>query len=361
MRIADIVEQLQKVLPTKTNLFHEVVSVASINATATEATVITNGEHNLVDGTLINLSGVESRAPINATASDGGLLKTFTTSVDHDLTRGNPDTPTVNLIGFTDASWNVAHELVGVPNRRTFVVRNALTAPVLNGGEVLLEPNRIDGINGLFEITLVDDTTFTIGGSFIAGVYTPNNGRVSSSPRIGAAISIERALELYDENPKGFWAFVVPADVVVSKDRNTESDATSMKMDGDDMRLRLLDNFGVLVFAPVDQELAAEESLDVCRHDLLGPIVSSLYGTRPLTGLACAISEFRITFNGHRLFNYNKAVLAYEYSFQAPFDLTTDDAVVLEADRAFRDIDYAHTGLHTDPIVRADLDEEPLP
>lgn len=359
MRLADIVSQLQRVLPGKTDLFHEVVSVASINATATTATIVTNGPHDLVDGSPVTLSGVESRAPITAVEQDG-LLTRFTTSSDHDLTEGNPDTPTVNLIGFTDAVWNAAHELVKAPNRRSFTVRNALAIPVLNGNEVLLEPNRIDGINGVYDATVVSKTSFTIEGAFIPGVYTPTNGRVSSEPRITAAITVERARKIYDPQPKRFWISVVPDAAVVSKDRSTDSDAISAKMDGEDLRLRLLDNFAVFVFAPVDDQLAGLKNLDICRHDLLGPIVSSLYGTRPLSGLACAVSEFRITFVGHRPFDYDDAVLTYEYAFQAPVDLTSDDAVVLESDRAFRDIDYAHTGLHTDPTARVDLDEEPL-
>ncbi len=359
MRIADIIAQLQRVLPGKTDLFHDVIAVTSITATATLATIVTADAHNLVDGSLVTLSGVESRAPITAVDQDG-LLTRFTTSVDHDLTEGNPDTPTVNLIGFTDGAWNVAHELVSVPNRRSFVVRSALAIPVLNGAEVLLEPNRIDGINGAYDATVVSSTSFTISGSFIPGIYTPTNGRVSSEPRITGAITVERARQIYDAAPKRFWMSVVPDAAVVSKHRATESDAISAMMDGEDLRLRILDNFAVFVFAPVDGELGAVDTLDICRHDLLGPIVSSLYGTRPLTGLACAVSEFRITFVGHRPFDYDRGVLAYEYAFQAPADLTTDDAVVLEADRAFRDIDYAQTGLHTDPTARVDLDEEPL-
>ncbi len=360
MRIADIVTQLRRVLPGKTDLFNEILSVSSITATATEATITTSEPHGLVVGSPVTLSGIGSRAAIDAVAKDG-LLTEFGTSIDHDLTEGNPDTVNVTLEGFTDAAWNTAHELVRVPNRRSFIVRNVLPLPVLNGSEALLEPNRVDGINGLYVVTAATDNSFTIDGSFIAGAYTTNTGRVSKEPRISGAISAERARKIYDPTPRGFWLVVVPDAAVVSKDRTSESDAISTKMDGEDMRLRLLDNFGVMVFAPADEELAALETLDICRHDLLGPIVSSLYGTRPLSGLACAVSEFRIALVGHRPFDYDGGVLVYEYAFQAPVDLTSDDAVVLEADRAYRDTDYAQTGLHTPPTVRVNLDEEPLP
>jgi hypothetical protein len=358
--MADIVQQLRRVLPGKTDLFHQVVGVSSITATANLATVITSAAHNLASSRVVALTGVETRIPI-VSAAKNGMLTTFTTSADHDLTEGNPDTANVPLFGFTDPLWNADHELVSVENRRSFTVRNALSAPVLNSNELLLEPNRIDGLNGVFEVTVVDTTTFTISGTFIPGTYTPVNGKVVSNPRIYPSVTVERAQKLYEEKDPGeFWAFVIPGQAVVSKSRSTESDATASLMDGEDMRIRLLDEFSVFVFAPSAKELAATKAVDICRHDLLQPIVSSLFGTRVQTGLACDESEFRVTFVGHEIFNYSEAVLTYEYAFQAPMDLTSDDAVVLAADRAFRDIDYAHTGFHTPLTFTADLDEEPL-
>lgn len=360
MRMADIVQQLRRVLPGKTDLFHQVVGVSSIVATASLATVTTSAAHGLATGRVVVLVGVETRTPI-ASANQSGLQTQFITSEDHDLTEDNPDTPTVRLSGFTDPLWNADHELLFVNNRRSFTVRTALTEPVLNGNELLLEANRIDGLNGAFEVTVVDLTSFTISGSFIPGTYTPIDGKVVSNPRIYPSVTIERAQKLYEEHDPGeFWAFVIPGPAVVSKDRSTESDAVSALMDGDDMRLRLLDEFSVYVFAPSAKQLAATKAMDICRHDLLVPIVGSLYGTRVQTGLACDESEFRLTFIGHEIFNYDGSTLIHEYAFQAPMDLSSEDAVVLEADRAFRDIDYAHTGFHTPLTVTADLDREPL-
>ncbi len=359
MRIADIVLQLRQILPGKTELFSDTLDVTSIEATATTATITTASRHRLSAGFPVTLSGVETRTPIEIAIQDGFLTQ-FTTSADHDLTENNPDTETVTLEGFPDSAWNAAHELVRVPNRRTFIVRNTLGLPALNGDEILLEPDRIDGINGLYEIASVTDRTFTIEGSFVPGTYTPVAGRVSSAPRIFGAITAERARDIYDETPRGFWLAVVPADAVVSKDRSAESDAIATRVTGEDMRLRLVDTFGVLVFAPVDRELAALSSLDICRHDLLGPIVSSLYGTRPSTGLSCDVSEFRLSFLGHRAFDYDRGVLVYEYSFQSASDLTSDDTVILSTDRAFRDVDYSQINLTTPATVSVNLDEEPL-
>ena len=66
---------------------------------------------------------------------------------------------------------------------------------------------------------------------------------------------------------------------------------------------------------------------------------------------------------GHSAFDYNRAVLIYEYSFQAVMDLTDSDTVEDADTRAFRDIDYTEAiggEDTTDMTVNVDLDEEPL-
>ena len=57
MRMADIVQQLRRVLPGKTDLFHQAVGVSSINATASLATVTTADAHGLATGRVYDLDG----------------------------------------------------------------------------------------------------------------------------------------------------------------------------------------------------------------------------------------------------------------------------------------------------------------
>lgn len=359
MRLAEIADRLQVTLPERTDLFSRTLPIIQITSDGAVATVATDGVHGIRTGDMVSLSGVETRTPIVSVSKDG-FLYTFTTSADHDLTEGNPDTATVPLLGFTDAAWNASLTLTKVANRRTFTVQSAATIPTLNGGEVLLEPNRLDGVNGLFLATATNRTVFTVSGVFPSGLLTPVAGKVSTSPRVGVAVDVERAAQIYDEYPQEFWAFVVPLDATVSKDRNTDSDATAAQTSGTSRRLRILDQFAVFVFAPVSDQLAAEEALDICRHDLLGAIFGSLFGYKPTSGLSCPSSEFEIIPTGHQAFDYNKATLVYMYEFQAPVDLSTGDATQTFGSRAFRDADYAQTNLHEPATVGINLDDQPL-
>lgn len=359
IRMQDVADHLRRHLPEETERFHDVVSVASVVASSTSATVVTSADHSLQSGRLVALVGVESRTPI-ASVSKSGLLTTFVTSADHDLTENNPSSATVPLAGFTDDAWNAFHELVNVANRRTFTVRNLLAEPTLNGNELLLEPDRIDGINGLYPVTVANKTTFTIAGSFIAGTYTPVNGKVISNPRVFVSPTVEQAHQWFEDDPESFWCFVIPADAVVSKDRSSQSDAVATIADGDTLRLTMIDEFSVMVFAPTSEDLAGGLAVDICRHELLGPILRSLYGLKFGTGLTCGEADYRLIMIGHGITDYRKAYMVHEYMFQAPADLTDADAASDAPSRAFRDIDMSILGAHTPLTAQPNLDEEPL-
>lgn len=357
MRLADIADRLQQAIPGQTELFSDTAAIASIVVSGGVATVTTDGPHKLPDNPIVTLSGVETRTPIQS-ATQNGLSWTIVTSADHDLTEGQA---TVQLAGFAGFADGTALNLTNVANRRTFTVSTALDL-TLSGGEFLLEPDRVDGLNGVYQASLVDRVSFTIPGTFINDTYTPVNGRVSTSPRIGVAVDIDRAREIYDEAPEAFWMFIIPGEANTSKDRSTNSDATAAQSRGTTLRLRIMDNFAVAIFAPVAKQLAAEEAIDICRHDLFGPIVGSLFGFRPDPGTACPESEFQIIPTGHLIYGYDKAVLVYLYEFQAPFDIVADDVTFrAEGSRAFRDItDLRQSNLVEDATAFVNLDETPL-
>lgn len=357
MKISDVVRQIRAVLPNYTNYFGDAISIASINAAGGVATITTATAHGLATGAATTIAGVETRTPISAVIKDG-LNYTFTTGLDHDLTLGWTEHSQIELGGFTDAAWDVVYDLKAVDNRRSFKVMSAATTPTLNGNEYLLEKDRIDGINGVYSVTVTGATTFTITGGFIDGVYTPINGAVYLNPRVASVIDIDRALDEYTKSElNDFWLFVEPVDVEVSKDRSTYSDATATITNGQEMRTRMLDGFVCYIVAPVTNQIAAEDSLDICRHDLLLPMMRTLYGVKFDTGLSNA-ADFRTILSGHGVAAYNKAFLVYRYEFQVIVDLTDDDTVLPTATRAFRDIDYtlAIGGNDTDDMTIDPID-----
>lgn len=363
MRISDVVKQIRAVLPTYTDLFGDIVTINSISAFGGTATITTSSAHGLSTGQAVTIVGVETRTPISAFVQDG-LNFTFTTSADHDLTFDWPEHNKIELGGFTDSSWNASFTLTSSDNRRNFKVQSANTAPVLNGNEYLLEDNRVDGLNGVYSITVTGMTTFTVNGDFLDGTYTPINGKVFSAPRVASVINIDRALDEYTkQNLNDFWIFVEPLNVDVSKDRNTFSDATVTIAGGNDIRTRMIDGFTVYIVAPTTDQIAAETALDICRHDLLLPMMRTLYGLALPTGVSNP-ADFKTTLNGHGVSAYERAFLVYNYEFQVIIDLTEDDMVLPSQTRAFRNIDYTENIGNDDTtdmtITALNLDKVPI-
>lgn len=359
MKLSDVVAQLQLILPKYTDLFSDTLGIVSISATAAVATITTDVPHRLATGDAATLANVATKTAIDSVSQDG-LVFTFETVTDHDLTKDWPEHETVTLDGFTDSAWNDSFQLIDVPNRRTFKVQSTNTLPVLNGNEIL-EEVRMDGVNGRFAVAVVSSSVFTITGTFLASAYT--GGSVRTAVRIAGSVTIDRALEEYTAmKVEEMWMFVVMHDTETSKDRKTFNDAQATIPSGTEIRMRLLDGFDVVLIRNTTKDAAAVEAIDIVRDTLQLPILKTIYGTRFDTGLSGA-GDFRTVLLGHGFISYNAAILVYGYSFQVIFDLTDEDAVDPLDTKAFRDIDYTLVvgGADVDEMtVGIDTDEEPL-
>ena len=338
MKLSEIVAQLQLILPKYTDLFSESIAVTSIVSAGGVAS-INAPLHNLVDDDAITLSDIPQETLINSVSNDG-LIFTFETINDHDLTFDYPGYENVTLGGFTDSSWNGSFKLMSVPTRKSFSVQSVNTLPTLAGDEYLAEI-RIDGVNGRHSVTVVDKNNITIAGDFNDGDYPPEP--LSKGVRIAGSISIERTLEMYTKKEfEEMWMFVSMNDANVSKDRNTYNDATAVFANGEDPRLRIIDGFGVFLIGNATDEIAGVDLLDTFRHDLLSPLLKSLSGVKFSTGLSGG-GDFRAILTGHNFVLYNKAVLIYQYNFQFSSDITLADQVENTDTRAFSEIDFTQS------------------
>lgn len=363
MKILDIVNQINSILPRYTPLFSDILDVSTIVAVGGVATITTATNHNVRSSSLSNLTlaNVNSETSIVSASKDGNIV-TFVTGEDHDLTFGWEDHDSVSLDGFTDPLWNDSFKLVNVSNRRTFKVQTTNTDPVLNGNEFLLE-NKVDGINGRFLPTFVDLKTLTILGSFDDGTY--EGGTVGSGVRVAGVVNPDNIADYYTkQNLNDYWLFVSMHDAELSKDRHSLSDAEATRATGEDIRMRLLDGFTLSVVKNVTKDISALSALDVCRHDLLLPILKSVFGARFDTGLSSP-ADFKAVLTGHGVAGFDRAVLMYNYDFEFAMDLTNDDTVEPENTRAFLDIDMTEIINGDDTtdmeIIPIDLDEIPLP
>lgn len=357
MRPSDIVNQLRILLPRYTRLFDDQLQIDSIAVASGVATITTLKPHGMITGDAVTLSQVESRTPISEVSKDG-LVVTITTSLNHDLTENWQEE--VTLSGFNSTTYNGTFKLQKVPNRKNFTIQNTEAVPVLSGLEVLHEVTA-EGVNGMYSVTVTGDNTFTVTTEAVDGNYF--GGFVSSFVRVAASATAERAVVQYDEfQDKQLWMFVIPESAEVSKDRSTLSDAVGSIATGQDIRMRLIDPFSLLVFVPTDNEFAAEEALDICRHDLLLPLTKSLFGAKFPSGLSSPM-DFKVVMTAHDVFDYTKAYYVHQYTFEAVYDLTECDAVEPTNTRAFRDINYTqqHGGADTlNLTANINLDDEPL-
>ena len=339
MRLKEVVAQLQLLMPKFSDLFSRTLSVTSIVASGGVAT-INAVAHELVTDDPVTISGIAQKNPITSVSRDG-LLFTFETSINHDLTLDDPEYETVTIGGFTDSVWNDSFDLKGVPDRKTFIIQSVNPdLPVLNAGEYLTEI-RIDGINGRYPVTVIDDDNFSVAGNFEDGNYL--GGTIKKSVRISGSISYDRAFEQYTkQTTEDLWMFVVMNDAATSKDRTAFSDATATKAANEDIRIRLIDGFSVFMIMNVKNETSAVDAIDVCRHDLLSPICKSLFGARFSTGLSGA-GDFAAILTGHNFVNYDRSTISYEYSFEYSTDLTLEDSVENTDTRAFSEIDFTQS------------------
>lgn len=354
MKALHVVNQLRAVLPQYTDVFSTGVAISSVVAFGGVATVTTTAPHTLEAGEVVSLTGFNSRLAIGS-VSKAANVYTFTTTLGHDLTEGWFDT--VAFEGFTAAEWNASFKLLSVPNRKTFTVQSAESLPTLDSSEVLLE-NRANGVNGAYTLRNPTSTTFEVAGAFPDGTYT--NGAVRSDIRIGSSIDTEQMVDLYTAQAlPDYWLYVVMGDQETSKDRNTHSDATATLATGMDFRVRVIDRFDLYIFINTKNKYSAADAADIARHDLLSPILRSLFGVKFETG-ADGGGDFVVVPTRNGRFSYEKAFYIHEYSFETTFDLTYRDGVQPNETSAFRDVDITQTVDTQDMTVTVDLDDEQL-
>lgn len=358
MLVRDVVNQLRLVLPDYTDLFSDLLDIVSVTASGGVVTVITITPHNLQTGQKIIFSKVKTRTPITSLVSQEGFIFTFG-SDEHDLTFNSPEHLNVEFDGFTDSAWNDIFKLMAVQNREKFSVQSANAAPVLTGNEVLLE-DRIDGIRGSYEITVVDPVTFTVDGDFPDGIYSVE--RLASNVRIAGSRDLSRFVnDLYTRQPADdrFWGVVEPHPANISKDRSTFSDATATFPAGTDMRLRIIDGFTFSVVVRIINEIAAVNAIDICRG-LRYSLYKTLFGVKFDSGFETKSEFITIPTSDSEspLSVNNNAYYIHSFDFEVQTDVTFQDAVDNRNNRAFRDIMYSQDVGEQQITSRIDLDDE---
>ena len=364
MKAEDIIAQLATKLPNYSSNFTDDITVNSLTLSGSTVTAVCATPHNLVVNQQINMVGAQSPIVINSLVRSG-TVGTLVTDTIHDFIKHTSISQTVELSGSTEAEFNGSFELLSVPDRNTVTFKMPDSgATVATGSPLLLNGSSpLQSFNGLQKVTAVPAAdqfqyeitttppTNTAAGTIIA----------KTNPRISGSVTEERVIDAYTKQDIGdWWAFVVLGDVVASKSRHIESDATANIQRNNEYRQQIIQPFNVLVLAPATNQIAARQVRDEC-ETLFRPLCQSLLFSKLDSGLSVG-AQNPITFVSHGVFAYDTSFYAHLYSFEAVADITFEDTVGYSEDVAFRDIDFTmfpDVGNQVDPLTvsQINLDE----
>ena len=374
MKSEDVIKQLIAKLPNLTDQFTSQFNITGITVSGSTATVTTAAAHGLATNNLVSIVGARTDLPITS-ITRVKTAATIITSADHDVTndqaqinfQGSPIT--VVLEGSNEAEFNGTFDVVSVPNRRTIVVEVPDSGATTATGPSVLIDGTAFGFNGVFTITVTGATTFeyTLPASDIP---SPASGAIvgKTGYRISGAATFERAQAAYTKQGSNeLWLFVVLDDVVASKDRHTQSDATSVKGRTNDVRQELIYPLNIFVFKNTTDESAGRKARD--DMEVLFPLLcQSLIGVKFDSQLAAG-KQHSLVFNQHGIADYTTATYQHVFAFETVADITFDDSIGYDVNVAFRDIDLSFTpdfDLVDDDSLAVlstgiNLDDEPLP
>lgn len=347
MKIADVVNQLAKIIPQLSDMFSDTLGIVSISGNGTIVSVETDVEHGLINNEFINVVDVtKENVIIGVTFStvNGLSILEIETAVEHDLIFNEKvTTPQVaTFTNFTDGAWNATLNLVAVLNRFKFKVVNGTAAePVFNSNELLLEVVAGE-FNGPQTVTVVDTTNLTYTSILNA---VGNGGKIRARIRIAGIVNLERAVDQYSinvlESDKFYMFVAAPTSVDANKSRSAQTDNINESVPQNWFYSNIRDGFIILIFANVSDESGGLNAMDILREEIFSDILLSVRGVKFNSGLECppnGVTEFL----SHGTLQYNPAYYVHQYLFEVPIVLTRSDALQ-PITRAFRDIDFTNS------------------
>jgi hypothetical protein len=354
MKIADIVNQLLKVLPFNTSYFSDDNTV-TLTFLAGTVTATTPTAHGLNTNDYAHISGAVFPTQI-ASITRVGSIATVTTSTDHDLTFVYHKT--VNISGSDQAEYNGDQTLLSVDNRRkfTFTVSGSPATPAT--GTMLLNETR-QGYNGYHQVTKISDTVFTYVITQTPG--GDSSGALKSNFRVSGGVTYDRLRDSYTKQAiNKMWCFVVPQPTKTGREPGMKGDAIAHLAPGSSVRIQEIEEFSVYLFIP-SKDISGIVAHDIVQ-DVIPFIYSALVGFSPSSGLAeNRASSIAVTGNGFQ--EYNGSVYIHYIDFQSVRFITGADTYTNDTSVAMRDVQITTTNSFDEPLTVAliDLDEEPLP
>jgi hypothetical protein len=346
MKASQVIAQLQTVLPQLTNLFSDEIEVLELYQKDGIAYLKTKEKNNFKTGNYINISGVRTKNKVTSLTRTGNKA-TALLSYPHDITLGYQ--LTANISGADQDAYNGNKQLTAVNgiSQITFQVAGVPASPAT--GDIYLNELRMQGFNGWQQITVIDDRTFSYPLVATLPYLVPevSNAVCRYNLRISGQVSAERAIDSYTQYLKSatntqniLWAYVVLENVDVSKDRNIETDTSSLSQGGTRILNRLINRFSIYVFCPTTNNISEMKARDLM-EDVAVYLWGSVLRIKFPTGLSTYPWSETTTF-GHELYHSNTAFIVQRYKFEAVSDITYADTSPPDANAALREIDFTY-------------------
>lgn len=332
-KIEDIVKQMQAVLPRYTTKFSEpfvISSIVSIGGGVFEIETAT--VHGLIVGNYINVRGVLVVNSITAISYDSvnEIVVADTTNV-HDLTDNFQST--VNITGFgaiTDGDFTFVSAIT--PKRFSF------SSAIEPTGLGQLNEDRLDGLNGRYEVdTIISTTKFRITSTTLHTAFVVNaNSLVTSSIRVSGMSTVDRLVAYYSETKiDKLWAFVIPEATSVSFNRRINSDAQQKFQRSNEIQYECYQTYGIYVVAPATDTTGARLLADDM-VDIRTALCKSLVGVKFDSGFVDS-KVYIMTFNGDDFLDYVGSYYIHKFDFETVFNFSEGDAVDIPDSVAFRE------------------------
>ena len=364
---SQLTRHIKTYLPIFTDKFTQSLTVDSASVSILNVLTVSSVAHGLSVGDEIVLTGGFVRNPLSASALEGTTQVKFTTKYDNDQTQPQlpKDQQTLELAGFTggDTVWNGEHTIIGIPNRRNFIIdlpAGETVAPTVDESQYLIE----SVFKGVYTVaTTPDADTLTID---LSDNPTLPPGTVDSLGiiigfNICACADFDRAVAIYTaQQAPSAYLFVIMTDGDVSKDRHTFSDALANFTAGDEARLDALRNFSTVVFFPTDDDTSGVDAQDLAYDSVYSALLATLFGYRDNDDSAI---QFMAVPKGDGPARYNTAYYAHGYDWQMPTVLTFENGFLQDNNVAFRDIAATFklfNDAQAEMSVNINLDDEPL-
>lgn len=341
MKAFDIIKQFHLAMPQFNDYFSAFTTDFTASSSGSIVTVTTANPHGLSTGNVITMTGIKSQIELFEISLANGRV-TASTFANHDLTRGYQEN--VTLSGSDNDELNGTFELLDVPNRRSFVFDYPGVDVDDPGTVYLLEDRSYGGVNGIFNVTVVDDNTFTYDAGIIIGDFETSfnieNAKLHLGIRISGASDIDRAVSSYTEQSgeNTLWGFVIVEDAISSKDRNVTNDATLNQGNLNEWNVLYLEGFSFYVVVPTTGDITGRRARDLC-EEIKPAVFSSVLGKAFDSGFSDNIVSPVVPL-GDQFFGYFKSYYIHQYRFEQVSRITNTDIKDYGQNVAFRDIEF---------------------